>query len=195
MTIGWVALAGTELEQMLNILHFPQEFSTTISYERIEAIEQLFIKTVYSVQDTDSLPFLMLGNFFVALSMANINYQSPQTTMNVHITKAYQYINMHYSEDISVESIADYLHISESRLRGLFATEMKISPHRAIIEKRMSVAKTLMQSESPPNIQTIAQMCGYFDQGAFSKRFQKETGLTPSEYIQSVACAPIKPNQ
>ena len=121
MTIGWIALTGTELEQTLGILHFPQEFSTTISDDRIESIEKLFLQMVYTEHDTNSLPFLMLGNLFIALSLANINYSSPQPTSNVYITKAYQYINMHYSEDISVRSIADNLNISQSRLRGIFA--------------------------------------------------------------------------
>ena len=195
MTLGWVAIAGKELELVLSILHFPQDFRAEISEEQIEAIEQLFLETVYTKHDIESLPFLMLGNLFRALSMANINYRASHTTVNVHVVRANQFINTHYSEDISVKTVADHLHISESRLRGLFASELGISPHRAIIEKRMSVAKSLMQSEAPPSIQCIAQACGYFDQGAFSKRFQKETGLTPTEYIQSIERDPIKTGQ
>ena len=150
------------------------------------AIEKIFLDTLYTTHEMESLPYLLFANFFKALSLANISYTPKRTTNNKYIDLANQYINMHYSEEISVNTIANYLHISTARLRGLYSQELGFSPQRAIINKRISVAKALMCSEDPPPISEIAEICGYTDQSAFSKRFKKETGLSPLDYIRSI---------
>ena len=111
----------------------------------------------------------------------------PQThSDNSYIDHAMSYIDSHYSMDISVEDMANTLHISSSHLRCLFADEFGYSPQEAIIKKRIAVAKSLLRSDNPPSIQKIAQMCGYSDQGAFTKRFKNEVGISPSEYLKSL---------
>lgn len=183
MTLGWIGLSGKELELMLNILHLPSETSATLSEKQLKHIKDIFIDTVYRPHPDEEMPFLLLGNFFLALSHAKILYTPRQPNGNVYLDRALSYINTFYDRDISVTDIAGHLHISVSRLRGLFHQELGYSPQEAIIQKRMATAKALLLSENPPNIQILASMCGYTDQSAFSRRFKKEFGVSPSEFL------------
>lgn len=186
LTMAWIALSGKELELMLDILHLPYKTDVRLDKTQIEEIEKIFTDTIYRPHYDVDLPFLLFSRFFEVISLAKICYVPPIHSDNVYIDKAMTYINTHYASDISVSKIAEELHISVSHLRSLFYGELGYSPQDAIIKKRISVAKALLRSENPPSIQSIANIVGYADQGAFSKRFKHETGCSPSEYLQSV---------
>ena len=184
MTLGWVALSGQELELMTEILHLPKQSFCSLNEEQISAIQSIFLDTVYKSHPDKELPFYLFSKFFEILSISNMFYDPNINTNNVYVDHALSYINTNYSNDITVMDVASSLHISVSRLRSVFAQELGYSPQEAIIKKRMSVAESLLSSENPTPIYTVASMCGYSDQGAFYRRFKKEYGLSPSEYAK-----------
>ncbi len=182
ITLGWIALSGTALEEMIEVLHLPLEPHFCVGPEQIKRIEEIFLDTVYENHEQEGLPFFLFSRFFQVLACTRLSYSLIPTTNNSYLDHAMGFINMHYHEEITVADIARELHISVSRLRSLFDTELGYSPQEAIINKRMSVAKAMLSGEHTMSIQSIANACGYSDQGAFSKRVKKETGLSPSEY-------------
>lgn len=184
MTLAWISLSGKQLELMMDVLHLPMRSNFTLSDEQLEEIEKIFIDTIYRPHDMNTLPFFMFGRFFEILTIAQIPYYPIGDSVNSLIDQAEQFIYTHYSEDISVTDIAKEVHLSVSRLRGLFAAERGYSPQQALIDKRMEAAKAMLQAENRLQIQTIASACGYSDQSSFSKRFKKEVGMTPTEYIE-----------
>ena len=186
MTLGWVALSGQELELMAEILHLPRQNTFSLSDEQTNAIEKIFLDTVYNSHPDVELPFYLFAKFFEILSISKIFYDPNINTNNVYIDHALSYINTNYSNDITVTDVAASLHISVSRLRNIFAQELGYSPQEAIIKKRMSVAESLLSSENVTPIYTVASMCGYTDQGAFYRRFKKEHGLSPTEYAKKM---------
>ena len=184
MTLGWIALSGMELEHMIEILHLPTKQHFTMNDTQLEKIRDIFIDTVYSQHPDQELPFYMFSRFFDAISVSKIQYDPNINTNNVYIDHALSYINTYYRDDLTVSDIAQFLHVSVSRLRSVFASELGYSPQEAIVKKRMAVAKSLLSSEKIFPIHTVASMCGYTDQSAFYRRFKKEYGLSPSEYAQ-----------
>lgn len=142
----------------------------------------MFLDTVYKKQ-TGDLPFLLLSRFFYALSVADIPVSNDRYVgNNIHLDHSEQYIGQHYAEDLTVEEIADSLHISVSYLRRLYDTALGYSPQRSIVRKRIAVAKSLLQLPNALPVYEIAAAVGYSDQSAFSARFKEETGLSPREY-------------
>lgn len=184
MTLGWIALSGQELELMLEILHFSKKIYFTLDDSQLDTIEKIFIETVYNTPQDKELPFYLFSKFFEIISICKIPYDHEINTTNVYIDHALSYINTYYSHNITVNNIASFLHISVSRLRNVFAQELGYSPQEAIIKKRMAVAKSILSAETVPPMYTVASMCGYTDQGAFSRRFKKEYNMSPSEYVE-----------
>ena len=99
------------------------------------------------------------------------------------IAGALNYINAHYSENISIESIAAELHISPSHLMHLFKEVMGKTINESITEYRMQAAQ-LMLRNSNFNVAEISERSGYKNAKYFTRVFKRYTGMTPSEYAR-----------
>ena len=60
-----------------------------------------------------------------------------------------------------------------------------MAPQEAIIQKRMSVAKKMLEESTLP-ISSIASSCGYSDQSAFCKVFKKTQAISPLQYRKKI---------
>ena len=182
MTFGWISLAGRELELMIEILHLPKANRITLSPDQTERIREVFLDTIYTPHTETEMPYYLVGQLFKILSYAKAPYSAPSMTNNPYIDHALRFINTHYAEKITVADVAKELGLSVSHLRNLFVAELGYSPQQALIDKRMSVAASLMQSDTAMSVQEIADACGYMDQGAFSRRFKRQMGISPTAY-------------
>jgi AraC-like DNA-binding protein len=97
------------------------------------------------------------------------------------VKKAAQYISLNYSREISVEGIAEELHVSRSYLTSRFSAEMGLTPARYLANIRLSRSKELLSS-SGASVAEIASQCGFQDAYYFSRFFKVNTGMTPSQY-------------
>jgi len=106
-------------------------------------------------------------------------------------------IEREYAKPLRMEDLAKEAGSSISHLHSEFRKYVKSSPHQALIQKRLQVARGLLLSSNAP-IKQIAYECGYFDLPAFVHAFKAHTGETPGKfrshqlhfYDQSSADAP-----
>ena len=94
------------------------------------------------------------------------------------------FIIKNYSEDINLNLIADNMNYSPSYLTKIFCQVYGCTPSKYLITLRMSHAQRLLIHEPGLSVKQIGEMCGYHDQGYFSRIFKQQTDLTPSEYKQ-----------
>ncbi|WP_338472522.1 AraC family transcriptional regulator [Niallia sp. XMNu-256] len=101
------------------------------------------------------------------------------------VEKAVNYIEMNFTEDISVEEIASNLHVHPSHLMRSFKKEkgITISHYRNV--RRIKEAKELI-SFSNLSMTEIAIMVGFGNPQYFSKVFKEEEGFTPVEYKKKI---------
>lgn len=97
------------------------------------------------------------------------------------VGKARKYIDEHLSEDISRESIAAYVALSENYLSKIFKKETGYSISDYLLIRRMAQAKTLLIETARP-VGQIAMEVGYSNSAYFIKMFKREVGKTPNEY-------------
>lgn len=105
------------------------------------------------------------------------------------VTVAYNimnYINHHFTEDISVDKIAAELYLNKNYIAHIFKEETGYSLIAYAILLRINRAK-LMLAKTDKSITQIATECGYDDFTYFSRQFKKTTGLTPSPYRKAYA--------
>lgn len=95
--------------------------------------------------------------------------------------KAMKYIEENIAADLSLEHIADALHISASHLSRTFKKAAGISLTDYINQFRINKAKELLRS-TDIYIYAISEMVGYHDATYFSSMFKKLVGVSPSEY-------------
>lgn len=95
--------------------------------------------------------------------------------------KVMTYIEHHYTEEITVDTISQALFLNKHYISHVFKAETGYSPIEYAISLRISHAKVLL-SESDKNVSEVAMECGYTDFTHFSKQFRKRTGLSPSGF-------------
>ena len=93
-----------------------------------------------------------------------------------------RYLDQHYTEKLTLESISSHLHIGRTKL-CLLAKKLsggKTISH-IIIDKRINAAKSLL-IKSDMSIAAIAETVGISDYNYFSKVFRSAVGVAPSGY-------------
>lgn len=99
-----------------------------------------------------------------------------------YVLKAKNFIEANYcNSDISVQYIAQLLHLDRSYFSAIFRKYLGMSPHQYIVDCRLRKAAELIShfSYSPSN---AALACGYTNIFNFSKMFKKMFGICPSQY-------------
>ena len=99
--------------------------------------------------------------------------------------KILSYCTEHYTGDISVQSIADALYISQSYVSKIFANNLKYSFREYINELRIQNARELLQN-SNMRIVDIMFACGFKNQSSFNRVFRSHCGVSPREYKNSI---------
>lgn len=91
------------------------------------------------------------------------------------------YINEHYSENLTLDDLANRFFISKYHLSREFQRLVGSSVHRYIIQKRLVMAKQLL-SEGKASSE-VYQHCGFGDYSNFYRAFKSEYQISPKEYI------------
>lgn len=92
-----------------------------------------------------------------------------------------EYIDSFYSENLSLENLAEQFFISKQYLANKFKTVTGVTVLDYIHNKRLSKAKELLADSSLP-VSEIATHIGYDSISYFNKLFRREFGVTPTEF-------------
>lgn len=92
-----------------------------------------------------------------------------------------RYINAHFTEQVSLEHIANHFYISKVHLQRLFKSYTQTTIHNYILGKRIVLAKALLAENVPPS--RVAVDCGFGSYAGFYQAFLKQTGQTPSDFV------------
>lgn len=92
------------------------------------------------------------------------------------------FIIKNYCDDINLNLIADNMNYSASYLTKIFYQAYDTTPTKYLINLRMHRAQKLLLNEPSLSVRQIGEMCGYHDQGYFSRIFKKHTGKSPLEF-------------
>lgn len=90
------------------------------------------------------------------------------------------YVNNHYTEPLTLQSIANRFHISTSYLSHEFSAYTSRSVYDYILYRRITLAQMLLHSERP--ISEIADLCGFADYSGFLRKFSSLFGMSPKAY-------------
>lgn len=102
------------------------------------------------------------------------------------LARAQHYMEQHYMEHITVETLANLGYMSKTSFNRHFKKELGITPIEYLIEVRIKMAK-LMLKRKDNQMTDIAMKCGFGSGAHFSSCFQRYVGLTPSEYRDKYA--------
>ncbi|WP_409341714.1 response regulator [Paenibacillus sp. MBLB4367] len=107
-------------------------------------------------------------------------------SQNATFLKIVAYVDTHFREDISLQSVSDQLDLNLSYVSQLFRKEGADTFLQYLTKKRIAYACELLADSSTP-IQEVAEQAGYLDYFHFAKTFKKSTGQTATQYRETYA--------
>lgn len=102
-------------------------------------------------------------------------------TQNHGVAMVKQYIRKHYGESLSLDILADVVHLSPRYLSSLFMEEEGIGINRYIKAIRMGKAQELL-TETNLKVTDICERVGYTNLSYFCKSFSEFYGVTPDKF-------------
>lgn len=102
-----------------------------------------------------------------------------------HESPSIQYIHDHYSEEISIQVLADLEHYHVAYYSQWFRDKMGMSPKAYIQSLRLKKAKQLLHSTNL-TLLNIAQQVGYEYQSSLTRLFMQLEGVTPTMYRENI---------
>ncbi|WP_313181783.1 response regulator transcription factor [Lacrimispora sp.] len=108
-------------------------------------------------------------------------FHADKKSKNKYVAEAIRYIRMHYQENITISTVAEYLEISEGYLSRVLKKETDYTFTSYLTFYRMQVAMSLLK-DCRVKVYEVADQVGYSDTAYFSAQFKKLLGVSPSEY-------------
>lgn len=102
----------------------------------------------------------------------------------VLVQNVLEYINGHYDENLSMDSIASRFFVSKYHLSHEFKRLMGISVYHYVHQRRLAIAKQLMSDGIPPTV--VSQYSGFKDYANFYRAFKNVYQMSPKKYYDLV---------
>lgn len=100
---------------------------------------------------------------------------------NVHFLQIIRYIHQHYADDLSLNTLAEVLHMTPGYISRLFSRESGTTYRKYLTELRVEKAKGLLATTGL-SIAEVSDRVGFNDYFHFLKTFKRLTGISPGKY-------------
>lgn len=172
-------------ERALRFRQFSEQIIETtlqiIAAHRMEIEDQTELHNSIGLLD-DCYTVSQLKQFFSDfLSFSGSLIQSKKEEQNDTTDGAMNYLEEHYSEDISLDIVASHLGITGAYLSALMKEKTGVNFSDHLNNIRIKKAKELLDS-TDLTIQEIGQRIGYRNVTSFIRMFKKLTTFTPGDY-------------
>ena len=101
--------------------------------------------------------------------------------LNIECVKIKNYIDSHYSENITLDILSNLRYVNKFHLVHLCTKQMGISPINYLISRRIEESKNLLTTTNY-TIRDISTIVGFSNSSYFSQMFKKFTGYSPRMY-------------
>ncbi len=161
--------------------HIPTVFDHERTSEILRClsdIERSYMSPYFSADDSSS--YMRRCSILLMLLLNLCADVSRQPAANPYIDRITKYIRDNYKSKLSLEAIAEHVHLNPSYCATLFREKTGETIGSFIKNYRLVLAKDELSRGS--NVKVAAESVGFSDPYNFSHWFSKNTGLTPSEY-------------
>lgn len=94
---------------------------------------------------------------------------------------AKKYIDDHYSENITVETLSSLVHLNKFYFAHNFAKQFGTSPISYLIKRRIDESKHLLANTNY-SLSSISQIAGFSSPSYFTQAFKRTTNISPQVY-------------
>lgn len=184
LQLGWIAVAGAQAPYLLSSVRLQEEEP----YLR-KLITRDFTLTFEQLLHCSSSPsahhrlnrYTLLYRLFSHLLPGDLPVSIPSKP-DQWIQDSKNYMETHYTEDITVQDVAEYIGIHRSYYSKMFTERVGTTPAHYLRQLKMD--KSLHMLQQGHAILEIALSLGYSDTPSFSRAFRQYYGTAPTHYYK-----------
>lgn len=117
---------------------------------------------------------------------------SPAKRTNKECAVARRYIDEHYMENLSLDTLAQIAHVNKYYLVHAFNKDYGISPINYLIDRRIRESRYLLEN-TDYSLSRISHVLGFSSPSYFSQSFRRLMGQSPLEYRKQYRAAQLAP--
>ncbi len=187
------------LNILLNFSDFPKQKRGEVLHYIYEKVVNNLFKRYPKLNDSDSylyLKGLMIENIDQSESLTEwkrymldyflylVEVLKQQQGKYPYITKAISYISSHYSEDITMATVANYVSMNYTWFSEKFKEQVGVNFNDYLKKFRMEQAKHLLEMGTY-KVYEVAAKCGFKDVKHFMKSFREMNGMSAGEWART----------
>lgn len=183
----WLVLGGRGIDDILERFGFTEPAVYTLS--DITRLNHLF-KKIYSTLKSDRL----YGNYYAGgfaydflvelYRLANNKVSADEGGDNRTMLSVVDYIDSHYTEEISLEQLSEVAGVTKQHLCKLFRKTFNMRPVEYITKLRIQHAKRLLLTTND-TVKEISESLGFSDSGYFCRVFKRYEMMSPLDFRKS----------
>lgn len=135
--------------------------------------ETLYQRAVTSVQD--------MMDYVRYMVQVTVRYSGLTDRPKTAIDKIKDYIDRNYDREITRKELVEIAFLNPDYISRLFRKETGRSISGYLLEKRIGLAKELLENTDVP-VNVVSMQVGYSNFSYFAKMFRDSTGFSPNEY-------------
>jgi len=176
----WFAFDGDTARQLLSQYGISPHTHRLFSVCHPSLAENI-LKNAFESADSDNGAVAAESALYALFPLFSTEENSEKRETDSRIPDAAKYIEMQYSHTLTMEQVADHVHLSEKHFCKRFKAIYGIPPQQYLLKVRMTRAAQLL-STTPLQIQEVATSVGFHSPLYFSNAFKKFFGVSPKEY-------------
>lgn len=157
-------------------------FSQILSEIEVRGID--YLRACHDILDALIIKIIRLTHTSVAVS------DQKRSSKRCDLVK--QYIDMNFTDQITLDMLAEMAHFSKYHLIHTFSKEVGCSPMNYLNNQRIEESKRLLVT-TQRSISEISQLLGFSTQSYFGYCFKKVTNISPVEYRKNAKSLPVEP--
>lgn len=113
------------------------------------------------------------------------NLLGKKKSEHFYIQAMHQFIETHYPKNISLQELAQQLHVHPNYLGNLISSNSNKTFRQHLMDYRCERAQVFLRG-TQASITEIAFLCGFQDSNYFSSAFKRHCGVSPSQYRKQI---------
>ncbi|WP_026521532.1 AraC family transcriptional regulator [Butyrivibrio sp. VCB2001] len=163
---------GSALQKQLDQI---DDDDTSIAFTRLEPYDEI---EIYSIL----MQFISFcGKNLSLFQGSTLSAESGTFKNSIPLSNVCAYISEHFTEDLTLESIAAYAGFSKYHFERIFSDYTGATFYQYLQQMRINYAQTLL-SNPELSITDISYQAGFASSTAFTRAFKKSTGYPPSQF-------------
>lgn len=120
---------------------------------------------------------------YIDKMQSNLKERPQQRVLDeVRVKSAIQYIEEHYGEPITLDEIAQSVHVSNSECCRCFKRSLDMTPFEYLMRFRVYRTTEMMIEHKTMSVAEIASQAGFHSSSYYNKLFKKYMSCTPTEF-------------